>query len=200
MDKNLNTLNDINDLHFFGPFKFTRGSNYLFDSEYNKAEGVYIYTIKDELNERNLIHYIGETSSFAKRQREHLIQMTGLNYRILDPEKARQGIETTIWKGLWRDRTNAGVANLLDNYDTISQKVVEYIGLINVYFAPTTLPTDIRRHIEACIASNLRTNYPNLKTFYPDDNRTVMKKDRLGKTISITADEIISGLDTQLNI
>jgi len=152
-------------LDFFGPFKFTKGENYLYRSEYAGKEGIYIWTIKDEKNNVNYVHYIGETVSFGKRQREHFIQITGLNYRIIDPDFARQGIEKIVWNGLWRDRSLDAIATLLDNYGESSQKVKEYIGLINIYFAPTTLEKYLRRHIEGCIGWNFRNKYPDLKPF-----------------------------------
>ncbi len=37
-----------NDLYFYGPLKFTKGENYLFNSEFAKSEGIYIWAIKDE--------------------------------------------------------------------------------------------------------------------------------------------------------
>jgi hypothetical protein len=111
--------------------------------------------------------------------------MTGLNYRIIDPVSARQGIEKIIWNGMWRDKTADAVASLLDNYGKVSNSVVEYIGLINVYFAPTTFETHLRRHIEGCIGWNLRNSYPDLKTFYPDDNHVGTKAKRLGEKLTL---------------
>ena len=184
-------------LHFQGPFKFIKGENYLFDCEFVKSEGIYIWTIKDERNSINYIHYIGETVSFAKRQKEHIIQITGLNYKIIEPNEARNGIEKTIWNGMWRDKTKNAVANLIENYNEVSKSVVDYIGLINVYFAKIDCEKELRRHIEGCIASNLRNNYPHLQTFYPRDNRTGVKKEKLGMKIKIITDENIAGIDNE---
>lgn len=110
-------------LNFHGPFKFTKGDNYLFRTSFVKNEGIYIWTIKDETNNTNYVHYVGETTAFGKRQREHLIQMTGLNYRIIDADFARKGIEKIVWNGMWRDRSPDAVVNLLDNYNEVSRKV-----------------------------------------------------------------------------
>jgi len=187
-------------LDFYGPYKFVRGSQYLYDSEFVKSEGIYIWTIKDEKNGNNFVHYVGETSSFGKRQREHLIQMTGLNYRIIDPDFARQGIEKIVWNGMWRDKSLNAVATLLDNYNEVAKKVVDYIGLINLYFAPTFLGPDVRKHIEGCLGWNLRNKYPNLKTFYPDDNHVGTKAQRLGQQLIINLPENISGIDREQTI
>lgn len=165
-------MNDIKvvSLDFSGPFKFTKGENYLYESNFINNEGIYIWTIKDEKNNKNYVHYIGETSSFGKRHKEHLIQITGLNYRIIDSGYAQKGIEKIVWNGMWRDKTTHAVTNLLENYNEISKKVVDYIELINIYFAPTSLEKHLRKHIEGCLASNFRHKYPDLKLFYPDDN------------------------------
>jgi hypothetical protein len=187
-------------LHFHGPLKFTKGDNYLFRTDYVKCEGIYIWTIKDEKNNINYVHYVGETISFGKRQREHLIQITGLNYRIIDPDLARLGIEKIIWNGLWRDKSPDAVATLLDNYDNVCKKVKEYIGLINVYFAPTNFETHLRRHLEGCIGWNFRNKYPGLSLFYPDDNHIQKKAQQLGEKIIIITDENIAGIDNEQSI
>lgn len=187
-------------LHFHGPLKFTKGDNYLFSTDYVKSEGIYIWTIKDEKSNVNYVHYVGETKSFGKRQREHLIQITGLNYRIIDPDLARKGIEKIIWNGMWRDKSSDAVATLLDNYDNVSKKVKEYIGLINIYFAPTNFETHMRRHIEGCIGGNFRNKYPSLRLFYPDDNQVQSKAQRLGIKVSIVTDERIAGIDNEQSI
>lgn len=183
-------------LDFYGPLSFVRGDNYLFYSDMINKEGIYIWTIKSS-NGTNYVHYIGETISFGKRQREHLIQMTGLNYGIWDAELSKQGISKIIWKGLWRDKSTDAVAVLMENYVDLSYKVTEYISVINVYFAPTTLDTQYRRHIEGCIGWNLRNKYPNLKIFYPDDNHIGAKAHRLGKKLILNLPEDIAGIDRE---
>lgn len=184
-------------MNFSGPFKFERGERYLFNSEFLKSQGIYIWTIKDEKNNQNLIHYIGETVSFGKRQKEHFIQMTGLNYRIIDPDSARQGIEKIIWNGMWRDKSIDSVANLLDHYDDVSKTVSEYIKLINIYFAPTSLKTRIRRHIEGCLGWNLRNKYPQLKLMYPDDCHIGTNNIKYGLPLIINLPEEIAGIDLE---
>jgi hypothetical protein len=77
---------------------------------------------------------------------------------------------------------------------------VEYIGQINIYFAPTSLETSLRKHIEGCIAHNFRNAYPTLKTFYPNDNRVGVKAQRLGQTLLLRLSEPIAGIDAQQGI
>jgi hypothetical protein len=192
-----NSLNQSITLDFYGPYKFTKGDNYLFDSEHIKCEGIYFWTIKDEINNKYFVHYVGETISFGKRQREHIIHLTGLNYRIIDADFARQGIEKIIWNGLWRDKSLSAVATLLDNYNEVTKKVVDYIGLIDIYFAPTKLETHLRRHIEGCLGWNFRNKYPDLKVFYPNDNHVGTKAQRLGQKLIVNLPESIEGIDNE---
>jgi len=198
----LNISNNIQSItiDFNGPLKFHKGEYYLYNTDFLNSEGIYIWTIKNEKNGNNYVHYVGETASFGKRQKEHLIQMAGLNYRIIDADFARQGIEKIIWNGLWRDKSTNAVATLLENYNEVANKVIDYIRLINIYFAPTTFEKHIRRHVEGCLGWNLRNKYSNLKTFYPDDNHVGTKADRLGKKLIVNLPEPILGIDRELLI
>jgi hypothetical protein len=163
--------NEFRTLHFYGPYSFFYGPNYLFDSEFANSEGIYLWVIKNKKDNLNYIEYIGETTSFGGRQKEHLIHILGLNYRIIDKDAASKGELKIVWDGLWRDKSKEGVGKLLDEYPQISQHILDYISIIELYFAPTNLDKYLRKHIEGCIGWNLRNKYPQFKTFYPDDNR-----------------------------
>lgn len=184
-------------LTFHGPFKFTRGEHYLFNTDFIKSEGLYIWTLKDEVDNTNYVHYIGETVCFGRRQRQHLIQITGLNYRIIDADFARQGLEKIVWNGMWRDRTPNAVADLLESYNDVSKKVTDYISLINVYFAPTTVELRLRRHIEDSIGWNFQRKYPELKKFYPGDHPLRTKMHWLGQRLLLNLPEPIAGIDQE---
>jgi hypothetical protein len=187
-------------LHFSGPFGFSNSRKSLFHSEFVNEEGIYLWVIKDESNDINYIHYVGETTKFAKRQREHITHMVGLNYYMIDAKQAKQGIHHVVWSGMWRDKSNYAVQNMLENYRNASNHVIEYIESIDVYFAQTNCSRQIRRHIEGCIGWNLRSNHPDLRRFYPDDNHIGTMKNRIGKIIVITANEPIAGLDSEIEI
>ncbi len=70
-------------LHFKGPFTFIDGPQSVFYSEQAKSPCIYLWTIRQKKDNSHYIHYVGETVSLVKRQREHLIQILGLNYGIL---------------------------------------------------------------------------------------------------------------------
>lgn len=187
-------------LTFQGPYKFMMGKNYLFNTEFLSSEGIYLWTIKDEKHNLNYVHYIGETTAVFKRLKEHLINITGLNYRIIDAQLAKIGIENIIWNGLWRDKTSDGAAKLLENYSKVSRHVIDYIALINIYFAPVEVDANLRKRIEASISTNLRLRYPQYIVFYPGDNRVSVFRKRLNKKIEISLPEKINGMDTQIII
>ncbi len=184
-------------LTFHGPFTFTKGPHYLFNTGLLKKEGLYIWTIKDEADHINHVHYIGETGYFARRQRQHLIQLTGLNYPILDAGFARQGLKKVIWNGMAHDKSRNAAADLLENYNDVSKKVTDYIALINIYFAPVTSGLRMRRHIQDAIIWNFRTNYPELKQFYPDDTHACIKPLRQGQKLILNLPENIVGIDRE---
>ena len=191
---------ELKQLQFHGPYSFFNGPNYLFDSEFANSEGIYLWVIKNQKDNVNYIEYVGETTHFSGRQKEHLIQIIGLNYRIIDKDAASSGELKVIWNGLWRDKTKEGVGKLLDEYTEISQHVLGYISLLNIYFAPTNLDKYLRKHIEGCIGWNLRNKYPQYKAFYPDDNRVGTFPEKLGKILHIHLPEPIFGIDSDLLI
>jgi len=187
-------------LHFSGPFSFQAGKRSLFHSQFAKNEGIYIWVNKDKVRNLNYIHYVGETTGFARRHREHIAHILSMNYYTLDAESAARGEVDILWQGMWRDKTEDAVANTLAAYRAFSSKVFDYVSTIDVYFAPTTYDMHTRRHVEGSIGWNLRNNHPEHKRFYPDDNHVGTKKEKLGITLSITSDEPILSLDSKLSI
>jgi hypothetical protein len=187
-------------LTFHGPFTFTKGPRYLFNSGLLKKEGLYIWTIKDAIDGMNHVHYIGGTGYFARRQRQHLVQLTGLNYPILDATFAQQGIKKVIWNGMAHDKSRHAAADLLENYNEVSKKVTDYISLITIYFAPFTSGLRMRRHVQDSIIWNFRTNYPELKQFYSDDTHACVKPLRQGQKLILNLPEDIAGIDREQTI
>lgn len=184
------------ELNFIGPFSFSSIENYLFDAPCVKATGVYLWTIRQLDDSSHLIHYIGETVSFAKRQREHLIQILGMNYGIFDPNEAQKGICNLVWPGLWREKSPTGPLEQLKAYHSLHETVLKYVSVLTVFFAETEVDTRMRRHIEGCIGWNLRNNHPEAKVLYPDDNHVGTKREKNHGDLLIRSSEHIRGLDT----
>lgn len=186
-------------LHFTGPFTFIKKGNYLFDAPCASSAGVYLWTIRQRSDNSHLIHYVGETVSFAKRQREHLIHVLGLSYGIFDPEKAQDGVCELIWPGLWRNKSPDGPLQQIDAYQLIHETVLKYVAVLNVFFAEIDTETQLRRHIEGCIGWNLRNNHPEAKVLYPDDNHLGAKQENSHGVLMISSSENIRGLDMYIH-
>lgn len=182
-------------IHFEGPYTFTEGDRCLFTSNHAKSEGVYLWTFRQKRDDSHLIHYIGETSGFARRQAEHLVFILGLYYGVFDPDEAAEGRCVRVFDGLWRDRSPAGVSKVLAEYKKQQEAVDRYISGLEVFIAPTTLDPQERKNIEGWIGSNLRENHPEAKVLYPDDNRVTKRKAIKHDSIRITCDSVIRGLD-----
>ncbi len=188
----------IPELNFTGPYRFRENGNSLFNSPFARSAGIYLWTVQQRSDSSHLIHYIGETTSFARRHREHLVQILGLNYGIFNPDMAQDGICELVWPGLWRDASLAGTHRHLNFYRDSTGIVLHYISILSVFFAELDIEASLRKHIEGCIGFHLRKNHPESKALYPDDNHvgTIYKK-KQGE-IKIASNEIIRGLDKQI--
>ena len=152
-------------LVFQGPYCFSNRESSVFEQRLQLVPCIYLWTIRQRNSSDHLIHYIGETNQLGLRHREHLINILGLNYGIFDPEKAKGGVADLIWPGLWRDRSSEGPINTLANYQRLNETVMEYLLVIEIFFAELDVEKEMRRHIEGCIGWNLRSKrrLPHLK-------------------------------------
>lgn len=190
---------DYIELNFSGPYTFYPDKCSIFDCEYSDRGGIYLWTMMSDQKGTYYICYVGETTMFSKRQKEHLINILGMNYRVIDPNKAKKGIEEIVWKGLWRDKDNTLIRNVFDDYVQYSSRVIEYIRSIAVFFAPIETSNELRKHIEGSIGRNLRNKHPNYKMLYPDDNHIGIGTP-MGKILRISSDKNILGLDPEIAI
>ena len=190
-------MTDIS-LDFAGPFTFTNGETSVFRSAYAKSPGIYLWTIRQRSDNSHLIHYVGETLSLGKRHKEHLIHILGLNYGIFHPDKAQDGLCELVWEGLWRDRTPAGPIRTIEAYTNVQEHVLRYLSILNIFFAELHTEDRLRKHIEGCIAWNLRNNHPEHKTLYPDDNHVGRISEKDHGELHINSSEYIRGLDARM--
>ncbi len=185
------------ELDFKGPYRFVGRDRSVFEAPCAASPGVYLWTVKQH-DGTHMIHYIGQTSAFAKRQREHLIQVLGLNYGIFNAEKAQTGVSELIWPGMCRKLPEEGPLQAMEEYKRINEKVLEYLSVLNVFFAEADVGRSLLRHIEGCIGWNLRNNHPESKALFPDGVRvgTLMQKDH--GLLRIRSTEPIRGLDAEI--
>ena len=188
------TMEDV-ELHFGGPFTLSAGPRSLFHSCVANTSGVYLWTFRQRSDGSHLIHYVGETISLAKRHKEHLTHMLGMNYGVFDPDKAEQGVSAILWPGMWRDKSVDGPSKCLDAYGELNETVRRYVAALNVFFAPTSLPDQLRKHVEGCVGWNLRNRHPEHKVLYPDDNHIGTRADKTNGMLRVSSSERIRGLD-----
>jgi hypothetical protein len=190
------------------PFLLSGKKIWCLTSKYAKDACVYLWTIQPRQSE-HLIHYIGatKTTPFAEKQREHLINVLGLNYGIWDARAAREGCSKMLWKGLWRlqdaegskdpgiiaDKETGG-ENVLDIYRK-NAEIMDYVSMLNIFAAPCK--AELGKHIVGCIARDLRQKGD--KSFYPDD-LCPRPSNGFSGVAEITADEKISGLDSEIKL
>jgi hypothetical protein len=185
-------------LHFHGPFSFVDHGRQIATCEFARSEGVYLWVLTD--GEHRFIHYVGETTDFLKRHKQHLTNILGANYGIFRADAVAADDPVPIFGGLWRDRSTDPLTATVLRWQTLQHAVVAYLRSIEIYFAPTSLPTETRRHVEGRIARQLSDGHPRQARFYPADNWTGTLPEPLGGTIAVTSDRPILGLDSQLEL
>lgn len=185
-------------LHFHGPFTFVDRGHGIASCRFSLSEGVYLWVLGD--GEHRFIHYVGETTGFLKRHKEHLTNILGAHYGIFRADAVAADDPSPIFGGMWRDRSADPLGATVARWQTLQREVVAYLASIEVYFAPTSLPGELRKHIEGRIARQLTERHPGDARFYPPDNWTRTLPAPLGHTLSITCDVAIRGLDPDLAV
>jgi hypothetical protein len=185
-------------LHFHGPFTFVGQGREIARCRYAANEGVYLWILGD--GKRRFIHYVGETTVFLKRHKEHLTNILGLNYGIFRADAVAANDPRPIFGGMWRDRSPDPVTTTVAQWQALTANVIAYLQSIEVFFAPTSLPGELRKHVEGRIARQLTEQHPQEARFYPVDNWTKMLPAPLGARIMVTSDLPIEGLDGELEV
>ncbi len=82
-------------LNFHGPnAACSLVADVLEDCEYRDCSGVYVWAVEQSSGEFR-VSYLGETEkSFYSRTKEHVIQTLGGNYRVIDLDHMRQGVQS----------------------------------------------------------------------------------------------------------
>jgi len=129
-----------------------------------------------------------------------------LDYAILDPVRATKGEDNRLWNGLWRadkeDKINE-IQRLFSAYSRISEQVIEYLKIINIFFARLDADSRTRKHVEGSLAFYLRNKRPELCTLYPKDNSTGRSKEMnrfiitaaMGGALDEMSEELMIGED-----
>jgi hypothetical protein len=185
-------------LQFHGPFTFVDHGRGIARSGFAASEGVYLWVLRD--GERRFIHYVGETSSFLKRHKQHLTQILGANYGIFRADAVAADDPTPVYGGMWRMQSDDPLSTTVAHWRTIRGAVIAYLESIEVFFAPTNLPAELRRHVEGRIARQLTERHPAAARFYPPDNWTQTLPAPIGVRLAVTSARPIEGLDPVIEV
>jgi hypothetical protein len=183
-------------LHFHGPFTFVDHGRGIARSEFAASEGLYLWVMRD--GERRFVHYVGETTAFLKRHKEHLTQILGGNYGIFRADAVAANDPAPIYGGMWRMHAEDPLSTAVAHWRTIHGAVLAYLDSIEVFFAPTALPGEVRKHVEGRIARQLTERHPAAARFYPPDNWTRTLPEPFGARIAVVSARRIEGLDPSI--
>jgi hypothetical protein len=130
------------------------------------------------------------------------IHILSLRYGLFRPDAVAANDPKPIFGGtqlMWQTkRQDDPLTNAVAKWKELQSKIAPYLESIEVFFAPTVLSTVARRHVEGCIAWNLRLKYPNEARFY--SNRHAGKSQDLGIIIPVALDQPILGIDPFLEL
>lgn len=186
-------------LHFRGPYTIcSETSDVLEGCECKTSNGIYLWVVPQHLRGYK-VSYLGETSKgFYSRTKEHVIQTLGGNYRVLDADQMRLGIEQIIWDGLWRRRAKDRLPEFLSRYEELAPLVKRYLFGQAVFLAPFE-DDSLRRRIEVALALHFRADQ-NSSILLPRDIqfRNGRKPDEEAVSVTFSADGHIEGLPLEL--
>jgi len=184
-------------LHFRGPFTFVDHGCGIASSGFETSPGIYLWVKSD--GERRFIHYVGETTNFLKRHKEHLTQMLGANYGVFRADAVAADDPAPIFGGMWRDKSRDPLTRTVQAWLGLQREIHANVESIEVFFAPTALSNGMRKHVEGCLARQLRQRHPEAARFYPADNRTIPRAMQ-GIRITVTSEVPIEGLDAEIDV
>jgi hypothetical protein len=143
-------------LHFSGPFSWCSPDPAIsiFEAAATRMAGIYLWTV--EMQDGHLIYYVGETGTeFRRRMRQHWCdQMAGL-YPIYEPELFAVGQKRALWRGLYGNDREAGLAAFAQRLPTLAAALTRFVGLMQFHLAPLTCEARFRRRIESALAQHL---------------------------------------------
>jgi len=191
------------EIQWYGPYKFygNKDESVLL-VPIGKRKGVYLWSIQYE--NKYLPYYVGETGvSFAIRSMQHIQSYLNGFYRVFDPREFVKGNKVLLWGGMWKSgRKGPDTLNeFLKNYLTLSPKILEFLGQLNLFLAPVDTDRRIRERIEAAISKKLIKQSGVVGKFQDHDIRYMPRRSeeesmRLGMRFS----EPIIGLEEDLLI
>lgn len=188
-------------LRFHGPYPLcSETDDLLAHCVHRDKEGIYLWAA-EQLAGFYRISYIGETStSFYRRTKEHLIQTLGDNYRVIDADQMRTGVQQILWDGLWRSGTRTRLPDFLRDYEHLAPAIKRYLLGHSVFIAPIQCGSRVRKRIEGALAQHLRA-LREASSLLPSDIRFIVRRaNEPAIAVSVSAERILDGLPAELQV
>jgi hypothetical protein len=136
-----------------GPFSWlsSEPATSVFEAATARAAGIYLWTV--DTRDGDLIYYVGETGvEFRQRMHQHLSQQLAGMYHIYDPGLFAVGQKHALWRGMYGNDREAGLADFVERLPTFALALADFVRLMRFYLAPLTCDTRLRRRIDAALA------------------------------------------------
>ena len=188
-------------IHFHGPARLcSTTTDVLGECPHRDAPGIYLHAVQ-QLTGDYLVTYVGETTaSFYRRTKEHVIQTLGGNYRVIDMDLARQGVERFLWDGLWRRGTRDRMPQFITRYEELAPVIKAHLQGHDVFVAPLDGEARLLRRIKGALAQQLRA-FPAASNLLPEGIRYVVRRrEEAAINIVISANDRVEGLPLELTI
>lgn len=153
----------INEYHvnFTGPFSWLghEGTTSIFDAPEGKKFGIYLWTVRLEEEDGELVYYVGKTNrSFSKRMREHFKEHLAGFYHVYSPEEFRKGKRNPepVWGGMYLRYKTPSIVELSKIYPTISSQIIDLASTYRFFIAQMNAERRILERIECALYRHLQ--------------------------------------------
>jgi hypothetical protein len=123
----------------------------------------------------------------------------GINYGVFRADAVAADDPAPIYGGMWRDRSADPLTTTMQRWLGLTREIHAGVESVEVFFAPTDVSNELRRHIEGCLSRQLKQRHPVEARFYPADNRTIPRA-LIGQAIRVTPELPIEGLDAVIEV
>lgn len=150
-------------VNFIGPFSWLghEGTKSIFDAPDGKKAGIYLWTVRLEEENGELVYYVGKTNrSFSQRMREHFKEHLAGFYHVYSPEEFRKGERNPepVWRGMYLRHRTPAIVELAKIYPTISSQIIELANTYRFFIAPLNANRRILERIEGALYNHLKNH------------------------------------------
>jgi hypothetical protein len=191
---------------FIGPFSWLghEGTKSIFDAPEGKKSGIYLWTVRLEEENGELVYYVGKTNrSFSQRMREHFKEHLAGFYHVYSPEEFRKGKRNpeAMWGGMYLRHRSPAIVELAKIYPTISSQIIELANTYRFFIAPIYANQRILERIEYAFAKHLYDQPGKIGEFQERglNYRSRLPSEQIGMAFFSSSSRVL-GLPEQLEI